>query len=456
MNAEGLEGYTKALDWLHGLLRFGQKPGLERMQWMLGQLGNPERRLAFIHVAGTNGKGSTCSYLSHMLMEAGYSVGMFTSPYLIDFRERIRYNGAMIPQADLVELVEQARVLVERCEAESGFGSPTEFEVITLIAILYFANVTRPAVVVWETGLGGRLDSTNVVFPIATVITNIGMDHMDVLGNSLPEIAREKAGIIKPGVPVITGERRAEVLAVLQEAADRSRSTLYRIGSHFDAEQLQERIGEQQIRYRSIFRRAESEYRLAMNGPHQAENAAVSLMTIDVLRNYLSYLLEEEEIVRGLQQTRWPGRLEVVSPRPMVMLDGAHNQEGIEALVASLNRLTTPNTRLHLLFSGLADKPLKRMAEALRGLQTNVETVRLTKFDFPRAAETGQLQEAFLAGGWEAARLDIVSDWRQFLASWVKDNRAANGDDWLVVCGSLYFIAQVRTFFPTTVEEAGE
>lgn len=456
MIAEGLATYEEAIDWLHGLLRFGQKPGLERMQWMLEQVGHPERRLAFIHVAGTNGKGSTCSYLSQMLIEAGYSVGMFTSPYLIDFRERIRYNGAMIPEADLVELIREAKHLAERCEAESGHGSPTEFEVITLIAILYFANVTRPAVVIWETGLGGRLDSTNVVLPIATVITNAGMDHMDVLGNSLIDIAREKAGIIKPGVPVITGERRAEVLAVLQEAADKSRSTLYRIGSQFDVEQLQERVGEQTIRYRSLLRRGEAEYRLAMNGPHQAVNAAVSLMTIDILRNFLSYLLEEEEIARGLQQTRWPGRLEVVSPRPMVMLDGAHNQEGIEALVTSLQRLTPPEARLHVLFSGLADKPLASMAEALRGLQTKVETVRLTTFDFPRAATAGHLQDAFLAGGWESARLELISDWRQFLASWVKDNRTANGDDWLVVCGSLYFIAQVRTFFPTTVEEVGE
>ncbi|USG64141.1 bifunctional folylpolyglutamate synthase/dihydrofolate synthase [Brevibacillus ruminantium] len=456
MKTEGMGAYKEALDWLHGLLRFGQRPGLERIKWMLQQVGHPERRLAFVHVAGTNGKGSTCSYISQMLLEAGYSVGTFTSPYLIDFRERIRYNGAMIPEDHLVDLVREAKQLVERCESETAYGSPTEFEVITLIAILYFANVTRPAVVVWETGLGGRLDSTNVVIPIATVITNIGMDHMDVLGGSLAEIAREKAGIIKPGVPVITGEKREEVLAVLQEAADRSRSTVYRIGSQFEVEQLQEHVGEQVIRYRSLFRRGETDYRLSLNGPHQAENAALALMTIDVLREFFSYLLEEKEIARGLQQTRWPGRLEVVSERPMVLLDGAHNQEGIEALVASLNSLASPGTRLHVLFSGLADKPLSSMAQALRGLQTKVETVRLTSFDFPRAAETSHLYDAFLTGGWDEEQMELVSDWRQFIASWVEDNRTANGDDWLVVCGSLYFIAQVRTFFPTTVEEAGE
>jgi dihydrofolate synthase / folylpolyglutamate synthase len=456
MNENRLEGYRETLDWLHGLLRFGQKPGLERMRWMLEELDHPERRLAFVHVAGTNGKGSTCAYLTQMLLEAGYSVGTFTSPYLLDFRERIRFNGVMIPEDDLVAVANEVKPLVERCAAETAYGSPTEFEVITLIAILYFAKIARPAVVVWEAGLGGRLDSTNVVYPLVSVITNIGMDHTDVLGDTLEEIAREKAGIIKPGVPVVTGERRPEVLAVFREHAEKTRSTLYTIGHHFDVEQQEERMGEQLIRYRSLHRRHEADYRLAMNGPHQAENAAVALMTIDVLRNFFSFLLEDEEIARGLQQTRWPGRLEVVSSRPMVVLDGAHNREGIEALVSSLKRLVTADTRLHLLFAGLADKPLARMAEALKPLQGRVKTIHLATFDFPRAAGSRQLYDAFCSGGWQAESLESVSDWQAFLSSWVKDSRRANGDDWLVVCGSLYFIAQVRAFFPTTVEEAGE
>jgi dihydrofolate synthase / folylpolyglutamate synthase len=456
MNENRLEGYRETLDWLHGLLRFGQKPGLERMRWMLEELDHPERRLAFVHVAGTNGKGSTCAYLTQMLLEAGYSVGTFTSPYLLDFRERIRFNGVMIPEDDLVAVANEVKPLVERCAAETAYGSPTEFEVITLIAILYFAKIARPAVVVWEAGLGGRLDSTNVVYPLVSVITNIGMDHTDVLGDTLEEIAREKAGIIKPGVPVVTGERRPEVLAVFREHAEKTRSTLYTIGHHFDVEQQEERMGEQLIRYRSLHRRHEADYRLAMNGPHQAENAAVALMTIDVLRNFFSFLLEDEEIARGLQQTRWPGRLEVVSSRPMVVLDGAHNREGIEALVSSLERLVTADTRLHLLFAGLADKPLARMAEALKPLQGRVKTIHLATFDFPRAAGSRQLYDAFCSGGWQAESLESVSDWQAFLSSWVKDSRRTNGDDWLVVCGSLYFIAQVRAFFPTTVEEAGE
>ncbi|MFD2369884.1 bifunctional folylpolyglutamate synthase/dihydrofolate synthase [Brevibacillus sp. GCM10020057] len=453
---ERFEDYKQALDWLHGLLRFGQRPGLERMQWMLGEMGNPERRVHYIHVAGTNGKGSTCAFLTQMLMEAGYSVGTFTSPYLIDFRERIRYNGSMISEADLLQLANEVKGLVERCETETDFGSPTEFEVITLIAILYFARVAMPAVVVWETGLGGRLDSTNVVFPLVSVITNIGMDHTNVLGDNLLDIAREKAGIIKPGVPVITGERRPEALAVLQEKAKQTRSTLYQIGTHFSAEQVEEQLGEQQFRYRSMLRRNEETYRLTMNGIHQTDNAAVALMTIDVLRNYFSFLLEEEEIVRGLQQTRWPGRLEIVSPRPLVILDGAHNREGMEALAGSLERLLPEGVRLHLLFTGLADKPLSRMAETLRPLQSRIASLNVTVFDFPRAADAEALYDAFRTGGWDEEKLTTVPDWRAFLHSWMREKQSAKADDWLVVCGSLYFIAQVRAFFPTTVEEAGE
>ena len=456
MSAVEFVDYQQGLDWIHSLLRFGQKPGLERMKWILEELDHPERRVPFLHVAGTNGKGSTCAFLSRMLMEAGYSVGMFTSPYLVDFRERIRCNGKMIAESDLLALVNEVKPLVERCEKETEYGSPTEFEVVTLIAILYFAKVSRPAVVVWETGLGGRLDATNVVLPLVSVITNIGKDHIQVLGERLEDIAREKAGIIKPGVPVVTGEQRPELLAVIQDQADQMRSTLYRIGKHFSAEQLEEQLGEQWMEYNSIHRRHPARYRLAMNGRHQTENAAVALMTIDLLKNFYSYLLEEEEISRGLQQTRWPGRLEIVSPRPFVILDGAHNEEGMEALAESLAHLLPEESRAHILFSGLADKPLAGMAGKLLPLRKHIHSLHVAAFDFPRAADVATLYEAFRQAGWEEKEINPVPDWRAFLHAWVKENQTAHADDWLVVCGSLYFIAQVRAFFPTTVEEAGE
>ncbi|MBM7590031.1 dihydrofolate synthase/folylpolyglutamate synthase [Brevibacillus fulvus] len=452
---EGFSTYNEALDWLHGLLRFGQKPGLERMRWMLGQLGHPERRLAFVHVAGTNGKGSTCAYLTQMLQEAGYSVGTFTSPYITDFRERIRYNGALIPQQDLLSLVNEVKPLVELCEHATEHGSPTEFEVITTIAILYYAKVVQPAVVIWETGLGGRLDSTNVVAPLLSVITNVGLDHTDVLGDSIESIAREKAGIIKPGIPVVLGNMLPEALAVMEEAAKKGKSSLYKYGTHYSAEPLDAQLGEQRFRYEGLFRRTASEYRISLNGTHQVYNAALAVMVIDLLREFYSYLLDEEEIAKGLQQTRWPGRLEVVGQKPLILLDGAHNVEGMQALVNSLQALIPAHSRINLLIAGLADKPLAGMAAAWRPLQQQVERVYVTTFDFPRAASAETLLDSFGVAEWNDSKLQLVADWHHFLRTWMS-KQEEHQNDVLIVCGSLYFISQVRAIFPITVEEAGE
>jgi len=455
MKAERFVSYQDALAWLHSLLRFGQKPGLERMEWMLEQLDHPERTLMFVHVAGTNGKGSTCALLARMLREAGYKVGEFSSPYLTDFRERIRCNGRFISEGELLAIANEVKPLVERCAAETPHGSPTEFEVITLIAILYFSKVARPAVVIWETGLGGRLDSTNVVFPLISVITNIGMDHTDVLGGTLAEIAAEKAGIIKPGVPVVVGELAEEAMQVIARTAERMRSTVYRLQQEFTVEPLSEQLGEQQFRYHSLHRRNPADYKIRLNGEHQLQNAAVALKTVELLREFYSFLLEEEEIERGLWQTSWPGRFEPVSRRPHVILDGAHNAEGMAALARGTAKLAPEPARLHLLVSAMADKPLARMAQQWLPYQDRIASVHVTSFDFPRAATVEQLTDAFRTGGFAAEHVHQAADWRAFLRTWLSE-REGSEDDWLVICGSLYFIAHVRSFFPITVEEAGE
>lgn len=455
MRAERFTSYEEALAWLHGLLRFGQKPGLERMNWMLAALQHPERALAFVHVAGTNGKGSVCAYLAHVLREAGYTTGEFTSPYIADFRERIRDNGEWISKEDLLILANELKPLVERCDKETDFGSPTEFEVITLLAILYFARVARPAVVIWETGLGGRLDSTNVVVPLVSVITNIGLDHTDVLGSSVAEIAREKAGIIKPGVPVVLGELQPEAYEAIELSAQNKRSTMYRLGVHFQAEAREEQLGLQTFVYKSLFRRSESTYQLQMNGVHQAANAAVALMTLDLLREYYAYLLEAEEIARGLRETHWPGRLECMVTSPLVLLDGAHNTEGVTALVQSVAKLLPKGKRIHLLMAALADKPLEQMVAKWQLLGDQLTTVFVASFDFPRAAPIEALMEIWRASGLDSGRIRPVPDWRSFIRAWANEE-ANNQEDCLIVFGSLYFISQVRSTLSIFVEGAGE
>ncbi|XOS90365.1 bifunctional folylpolyglutamate synthase/dihydrofolate synthase [Brevibacillus laterosporus] len=296
MKADHILTYDEALEWLHSLLRFGLKPGLERMNWMLEELGHPERNLLFVHVAGTNGKGSTCTFLTHVLLEAGISVGTFTSPYITDFRERIRFNNQLIPQDDLVRLVDEIKPLVGRCEQETEYGCPTEFEVITLLAICYFGRVVRPAIVVWETGLGGRLDSTNVVHPIISVITNVGLDHTNVLGSTIGEIALEKAGIIKSGVPVVIGHFQEEALDVISRITKQKNSKLYRLGSEFNSKPLFTEVsrGTQHIEYNSLFRPSSSTYQLGLLGKHQVQNAGVALMVLDLMREFYAFLWKKK------------------------------------------------------------------------------------------------------------------------------------------------------------------
>ncbi|GAF64090.1 folylpolyglutamate synthase [Bacillus sp. TS-2] len=217
----------EVIDWIHSLLSFGIKPGLKRMEWMLGTLGNPEKKSTFIHIAGTNGKGSTVSYLRNVLQSAGYSVGTFTSPYIECFEERISLNGHPISEEHLVQSAQLIRPLAEEL-AQTELGSPTEFEVITAIAFNYFAEM-KPDIVLMEVGLGGRLDSTNVLTPIASVITSIGHDHMHILGDTLEEIAFEKAGIIKLDIPVISGVKQKQAQEVIRKVSKQKNAALFQI-----------------------------------------------------------------------------------------------------------------------------------------------------------------------------------------------------------------------------------
>ncbi|WP_420768847.1 bifunctional folylpolyglutamate synthase/dihydrofolate synthase [Parageobacillus thermoglucosidasius] len=422
--------YKEALAWIHGRLRLGIKPGLERMEWMMEKLGHPERRVRAIHVAGTNGKGSTVSYLRHILQAAGYSVGTFTSPYVEKFNERISVNGRPIRDKEIVELVRAIQPLAEELET-TELGAPTEFEVITAMMFYYFGKKNIQDVVIIEAGLGGRFDSTNVIYPILSIITNIGYDHMSILGETLEKIALEKAGIIKSGVPVITAVNQPEAWAVIAGKAKTLKAKTYRLGEDFSIVQHEANEDGERFSVETVF----SQYpdlNITMFGAHQVQNAAVAVMAADYLRMCYSFLIEKEHIYEGLEKAKWIGRFERISNKPLIIIDGAHNAEGIRSLVDTV-RLHYPNKDVHVLFAALADKPLEQMIPPLAGI---AKTITFTSFDFPRAASAEQL--AALCDHPDKA---CITDWEHWLKEKRKQKRS---DDLFLITGSLYFIAEVR------------
>ncbi|MED4903859.1 folylpolyglutamate synthase/dihydrofolate synthase family protein [Parageobacillus thermoglucosidasius] len=422
--------YKEALAWIHGRLRLGIKPGLERMEWMMEKLGHPERRVRAIHVAGTNGKGSTVSYLRHILQAAGYSVGTFTSPYVEKFNERISVNGRPIRDKEIVELVRAVQPLAEELET-TELGAPTEFEVITAMMFYYFGKKNIQDVVIIEAGLGGRFDSTNVIYPILSIITNIGYDHMNILGETLEKIALEKAGIIKSGVPVITAVNQPEAWAVIAGKAKSLKAKTYRLGEDFSIVQHEANEDGERFSIETVF----SQYpdlNITMFGAHQVQNAAVAVMAADYLRMCYSFLIEKEHIYEGLEKAKWIGRFERISNKPLIIIDGAHNAEGIRSLVDTV-RLHYPNKDVHVLFAALADKPLEQMIPPLAGI---AKTITFTSFDFPRAASAEQL--AALCDHPDKA---CITDWERWLKEKRKQKRS---DDLFLITGSLYFIAEVR------------
>ncbi|HVE82787.1 MAG TPA: folylpolyglutamate synthase/dihydrofolate synthase family protein [Myxococcales bacterium] len=322
---------------------------MERVEEALADLGHPERSVPAVHVAGTNGKGSTCAFISRALQCAGLKVGLYTSPHLVRFHERIQVNGRPIDDGALGA---RALEVLERYSRRDERPFPlTSFELGTLVAFRHFAE-ERADVAVLETGMGGRLDATNCCRPWVTAITPISFDHVEWLGSTLDAIAREKAGILKPGVPAVSSAQRPEALEVLQSAAP-----LILQGREFDLDQA--------MRFRGR-RWSIEDLELSLRGPHQRQNAAVALACLEVLADR-GLEVTPDAAREGLRTARWPGRLEELGPgpdRPLVVLDGAHNAAGAEALAAALDALY-PGRRIHAVFSVLADKDLEGMARAL-------------------------------------------------------------------------------------------
>jgi len=429
--------YAEAIQFLYRLRWIGAKFGLENTRRLAVLTGNPQDRLRFIHVAGTNGKGSTCAMLESIYRTAGLRVGLFTSPHLVSFRERMQVNRQLISEADVVRLVEKLREaerrspdqhnasLHPRADQEIGAPAPardacpTFFEFVAVMALKYFAE-QKCDLVVWETGLGGRLDATNIVTPLASVITNIGLDHQQWLGDTLAQIAAEKAGIIKPCVPVITGAEGPEALAVIQATALRQRAPMTLVTY---ADTLLPPLDTRQ---------------LPLLGGYQRMNAAVALATVRVLQASLP--ASGNAILKGLMNLRWPGRFQIAERAPGIrlLLDGAHNPDGALALRAALGE-HFPGTRPALILGVMQDKDRASMCEILSPLATRVLCVPVSS---ERSASPEQLRAAC-----QRANPGVVPETRASLADALA---ATETEPFTVVAGSLHLVGEAMELLRLT------
>ena len=406
--------------------------GLERMVELLALRGNPHLKLKVIHIGGTNGKGSTIAFLKNMLEKMGLRVGVFSSPYLIHYTDQIAINGESIPEARLESLMADYRLLLEGEHAQALQGT-TEFEIITAIAYDYFAS-EQVDVAIMEVGMGGLLDSTNVCQPILTGITTIGLDHVALLGDSLEAIAEQKAGIIKQGVPMVTGNIVPEAMVVIDQIAKAKQATRIAYGEAYQVSHYESIVTGEVFDYTSAVR--QGRFQTGLLGLHQIENAGMALALLDSYCQATGRELPDNALVaQALEETSWPGRLEVVSREPLMILDGAHNPHAIKALLATLKERFTDYQK-EILFTCIKTKALEDMLDLLETLPDT--KITLTHFEDSRATDEEVLKE--LA---DSRNLNY-QDWQEFLAQKLSENEEKKTVR--IITGSLYFLAQVRAY----------
>ncbi len=413
---------TEALEYIHSVNRTFCKPGLERVSALCQKLGNPQKDIRFVHVAGTNGKGSFCAMLSSVFREAGYRVGLYTSPHMMRFNERMQVNGQCIEDDMLAEITTKVAPYVDAME-----DRPTEFEVVTAIAFVYFQRMNCH-VVILETGLGGRLDATNVIEdPIASVITGIDLDHTAILGDTYEKIAYEKAGIMKEKCPVILGDCNERAKDVLLEQAKLRNCPI----SSVDVTKISD------VRYSldgtAFSYRSYKDISLSLVGTYQPKNCATVIECVEVL-NRSGFSISEEQLRLGLHATRWIGRFEILSKDPIIIYDGGHNPQGVSAFVDSLKNVL-PNTKVALVCGLLMDKDYEHMVSAYASVADAVFTLTV---DSPRALSADALAEILSSNGITATAHQTAEDAVKAAFEYAVTNKLP-----LVMNGSLYMYSQV-------------
>ncbi|MFZ3576402.1 bifunctional folylpolyglutamate synthase/dihydrofolate synthase [Virgibacillus sp. DJP39] len=417
--------FLEAKTYLHGRKHLGIKPGLGRVKMLLQVLDHPEKKINGIHVAGTNGKGSTINFIKNALVSNNYRVGVFVSPSAVGLREHMFINDTPIDHHTFVELLNFMYPAIVDLDEQGDH--PTEFEIITVLALLFFADSCDFALI--ETGMGGREDTTNCFHPLLSIITNVSLDHVSFLGNTVDKIAIHKAGILKYKIPAIIGPMSDKAMKVIQEIAEANKVNLSRFGKEF-------KISGGKDNYFSWGNQLykELDVSLKMIGRHQHTNAAIAIMAIVKLIE-LGYLLDIDSAVGGVENTRVSGRFELIYHKPQIFIDGAHNESGVQAFVETVNSVSMQQKKKHVIFAAFKDKDIGSM---LKLLEENFDKVILTTFDHPRAASITELKKYA-----DSVNFVIRKDWKQEI------NETLNSSNFEIdffVTGSLDFILSVRSF----------
>ena len=423
-----LMNYQESIAYLESLGQFGIRLGMERIKQLLFVLGHPENQIKTIHVAGTNGKGSVTTMISTILLEAGCRVGKFTSPHLVKYNERIQINEQDITDEEFAKILTTVREFADDLVKKGACEQPTQFEILTAAAFHFFA-LNRVDYAVVEVGLGGLWDSTNLIKPLVSVITNIALDHTKVLGNTIEEIALQKAGIIKEKVPVVTGAE-GNALGPIRVMSAVKQAPLYEYGVSFRGQELSSSMDRQKFRLMAGTNYA-SEYEIRLPGEHQIRNAALAIVAAKIVSKQDSRITEEH-LHLGAARTKWPGRLEKIASAPDVILDGAHNPNGADALRNALDKYY-PEKKRAFVFGMMGDKSVDEVIKILFRPSDTVFTVRAD--DGPRAAEAADLAERV---GSNATPADDVSRAYRLACE------AAGRDGIVCVCGSLYLVGTFK------------
>lgn len=413
--------YQDSLNWIHERGKFGIKPGVKRMEWMLDKVDNPEKKITGVHIVGTNGKGSTLSYMRNALNENGYTVGTFTSPYIEVFNERISIDGVPISDEDIAMLVNIVRPVSERMVEETDLGTATEFEIITMMMFVYFGNVHPVDYVLVEAGLGATHDSTNVFNPVMTLLTSIGLDHIDILGDTLLDITKDKSGVIKENIPLVFNVKddacRDYIYKVLDEKNAKGIELTRDVILVTNGEEFSFKYGKYDF----------DDIKLEMLGRHQQENASIAIAALLEMMERDLVKLDVNKMIQGVEKTFWTGRIERISEDPVIILDGAHNNEAVDVLIDTM-RENYSDKKITVLFSAVKGKPLDTMVYKIGML---ADTFNVTEFDFFKAEDGEVLFNAI-----DHPNKHFVKDYIDYIKNF--------DGEMLLVTGSLYFISEVK------------